>query len=224
MDKAILGRKLGMTSIFDETGLSVPVTVVAAGPMKVVRKKTPERDGYSAVLCSFEEVSKGKEKDKNGKDVTVYKQNKAETGVYKKAGVEPGKILREFKFADPDKFEVGSEITCEIFAGGDMVDVSAVSKGHGFSGVIKRWNQRRLKMTHGTGPVHRSVGSTGANSTPSKVIKGLHMPGRFGHDNVTIQNLKVVKVDAARGVLLIRGAVPGPKGGLVTVKQTKKSK
>ena len=210
MDKAILGRKLGMTSIFDESGLSIPVTVVAAGPMKVVRKKTPERDGYSAVLVSFETPNKN--------------QNKAEAGVYKKLGMDSGKILREFKFSDPDKFKEGSEIKCDIFAGGDMVDVSAVSKGHGFSGVIKRWNQRRLKMTHGTGPVHRSVGSTGANSTPSKVIKGLHMPGHYGHDNVTIQNLKIVKVDAARNVLLIRGAIPGPKGALVTVKQSVKSK
>ena len=168
--------------------------------MKVVRKKTPERDGYSAVLVSFEEAGKH--------------QNKAEAGVYKKAGVEAGKILREFKFSQPDKYEVGSEIKCDIFSGGDMVDVSAVSKGHGFSGVIKRWNQRRLKMTHGTG----------ANSTPSKVIKGLHMAGQFGHDNVTIQNLKIVKVDVSRGVLLIRGAIPGPKGGLVTVKETVKSK
>ncbi|WP_251614421.1 50S ribosomal protein L3 [Pumilibacter muris] len=210
MDKAILGRKVGMTSIFDETGLSIAVTVVEAGPMTVVRKKTPERDGYSAVLVSFEDAPKH--------------QNKAEAGVYKKANVASGKILREFKFSQPDKFEVGSKINCDIFAGGDMVDVSAVSKGHGFSGVIKRWNQRRLKMTHGTGPVHRSVGSTGANSTPSKVIKGLHMPGHYGHDNVTIQNLKIVKVDAARNVLLIRGAIPGPKGALVTVKQSVKSK
>ena len=210
MDKAILGRKVGMTSIFDETGLSIAVTVVEAGPMTVVRKKTPERDGYSAVLVSFEDAPKN--------------QNKAEAGVYKKANVPAGKILREFKFSQPDKFEVGSKINCDIFAGGDVVDVSAVSKGHGFSGVIKRWNQRRLKMTHGTGPVHRSVGSTGANSTPSKVIKGLHMPGHYGHDNVTIQNLKIVKVDAARNVLLIRGAIPGPKGALVPEKQSGKSK
>ena len=210
MDKAILGRKLGMTSIFDEQGLCIPVTVVAAGPMRVVRKKTVERDGYAALVVSYEDAPKN--------------QNKPEAGVYKKANVPAGKVLREFKFADLDKYEVGNEIKCDIFAGGDMVDVSAVSKGHGFSGAIKRWNQHRLKMTHGTGPVHRSVGSTGANSTPSKVIKGLHMPGHYGHDNVTIQNLKIVKVDTARGVLLIRGAVPGPKGGLVTVKQTVKSK
>lgn len=210
MEKAIIGRKLGMTSIFDETGICIPVTVIAAGPMRVVRKKTVEKDGYSAVLVSFEEADK--------------QQNKPEAGVYKKAGVAAGKVLKEFQFAQPDKYEVGSEIKCDIFAGGDMVDVSGVSKGHGFSGVIKRWNQHRLKMTHGTGPVHRSLGSTGANSTPSKVIKGLHMPGRYGHDNVTVQNLKIVKVDAGRGVLLIRGAIPGPKGGLVTVRETVKSK
>ena len=148
--------------------------------------------------------------------------NETRTALYKKANVASGKILREFKFSQPDKFEVGSKINCDIFAGGDMVDVSAVSKGHGFSGVIKRWNQRRLKMTHGTGPVHRSVGSTGANSNPSRRIKNLKMPGQYGHENVTIQNLKVVKVDKERNVLLIRGAVPGPKGGLVTVKETVK--
>ena len=210
MDKAILGRKLGMTSIFDEQGLCIPVTVIAAGPMKVVRKKTVERDGYAALVVSYEEAPKN--------------QNKPEAGLYKKLELTPGKILREFKFDDLDKYEVGSEIKCDVFAGGDMVDVFAVSKGHGFSGAIKRWNQHRLKMTHGTGPVHRSVGSTGANSTPSKVIKGLHMPGHYGHDKVTIQNLKIVKVDTARGVLLIKGSVPGPKGGLVTVRETVKKK
>lgn len=210
MEKAIIGRKLGMTSIFDETGICVPVTVIAAGPMRVVRKKTAEKDGYGAVLVSFEDAGKN--------------QNKPEAGVYKKAGVAAGKVLKEFQFSEPDKYEIGSEIKCDIFAGGDMVDVSGISKGHGFSGVIKRWNQRRLKMTHGTGPVHRSVGSTGANSTPSKVIKGLHMPGHYGHDNVTVQNLKIVKVDVNRNVLLIRGAIPGPKGGLVTVRETVKSK
>ena len=210
MEKAIIGRKLGMTSIFDETGICVPVTVIAAGPARVVRKKTVEKDGYDAVLVSFEEAPKT--------------QNQPEAGVYKKAGVPAGKVLKEFKFANPDKYEVGSEIKCDIFADGDMVDVCGVSKGHGFSGVIKRWNQRRLKMTHGTGPVHRSVGSTGANSTPSKVIKGLHMPGHYGHDQVTVQNLKIVKVDANRNVLLVRGAIPGPKGGLVTVRETVKAK
>ena len=208
MEKAIIGRKLGMTSIFDETGICIPVTVIAAGPARVVRKKTVEKDGYDAILVSFEEAPKT--------------QNQPEAGVYKKANVPAGKVLKEFKFSNPDKFEIGSEIKCDIFADGDMVDVCGISKGHGFSGVIKRWNQRRLKMTHGTGPVHRSVGSTGANSTPSKVIKGLHMPGHYGHDKVTVQNLKIVKVDANRNVLLVRGAIPGPKGGLVTVRETVK--
>ena len=211
MEKAILGRKLGMTQIFDETGLMIPVTVVEAGPMTVVRKKTVERDGYNAAVVAFEEIREDK-------------LNKPEAGAFKKAGVAPKRVLRELRLNDCDKFEVGSDIKCDIFTDGEMVAVSGVSKGHGFSGAIKRWNQHRLKMSHGTGPVHRSVGSTGANSTPSKVIKGLHMPGQFGHDNVTVQNLKVVKVDAERNVLLIRGAVPGPKGGLITVKTAVKSK
>lgn len=209
MEKAILGRKLGMTQVFDETGLMVPVTVIEAGPMTVVRKKTVERDGYSAVVVAFEDM----------KEKAV---NKPEAGAFKKANVGPKRFVKEFKYDNADAYEAGKEIKCDIFANGDMVDVSGVTRGRGFTGVIKRWNQRRLKMTHGTGPVHRSVGSTGANSTPSKVIKGLHMAGQYGHENVTIQNLKVVKVDKERGVLLIRGAVPGPKGGLVTVKETVK--
>lgn len=209
MEKAILGRKLGMTQIFDETGLMIPVTVIEAGPMTVLRKKTAERDGYSAVVVAYEDV----------KEARV---NKPQTGEFKKAGVAPKRFIREFKFDNADSYETGKEIKCDIFANGDMVDVSGVTRGRGFTGVIKRWNQRRLKMTHGTGPVHRSVGSTGANSTPSKVIKGLHMPGQYGHENVTVLNLKIVRVDSERNVLLVRGAVPGPKGGLVTVRQTVK--
>ena len=211
MEKAILGRKLGMTQIFDETGLMIPVTVVEAGPMTVVRKKTVERDGYNAAVVAFE-------------DIREDKLNKPEMGTFKKAGVPAKRIIKELRLTDCDKLEVGSDIKCDIFSDGEMVDVSGVSKGHGFSGAIKRWNQHRLKMSHGTGPVHRERGSTGANSTPSKVIKGLHMAGQFGHDNVTVQNLKVVKVDVERNVLLIRGAVPGPKGGLITVRDAVKSK
>ena len=209
MEKAILGRKLGMTQIFDETGLMIPVTVIEAGPMTVVRKKTTERDGYNAVVVAYEDVKESR-------------INKPQVGELKKAGVTAKRFIREFKFDNADSFEAGKEIKCDIFANGDMVDVSGVTRGRGFSGVIKRWNQRRLKMTHGTGPVHRSVGSTGANSTPRKVIKGLHMPGQYGHENVTVLNLKVVRVDSERNVLLVRGAVPGPKGGLVTVRQTVK--
>ncbi|MDE6966234.1 MAG: 50S ribosomal protein L3 [Clostridiales bacterium] len=209
MKKAILGKKLGMTQIFGENDVAIPVTVVQCGPMTVVDTRTVERNGYSAVVCAFEEIKEGK-------------LNKPEAGLYKKAKAKPARYLREFRFEDADAYEVGKVIDCTIFGDGDMVDVSGVTKGRGFTGVIKRWNHHRLKMTHGTGPVHRSVGSTGANSNPSRRIKNLKMPGQYGHENVTIQNLKVVKVDKARGVLLIRGAVPGPKGGLVTVKETVK--
>ena len=209
MKKAILGKKLGMTQIFDETGLMIPVTVVEAGPMTVVRNKTVDRDGYKATVVAFE-------------DIAERKVNKPENGMFKKAGVSAKRYVKEFKYeAD---YEVGATIDCTMFTAGDVVDVAGVTKGRGFSGAIKRWNQHRLKMTHGTGPVHRSLGSTVANSTPSNVIKGLHMAGQYGHENVTIQNLKIVKVDAEKNVLLIHGAVPGPKGGLVTVKESVKSK
>lgn len=209
MKKAILGKKLGMTQIFGENDVAVPVTVVLCGPMTVVDKRTAERNGYSAVVCAFEEIKEGK-------------LNKPEAGLYKKNKVKPARHLREFRYENAESYEIGNVIDCTMFEEGDMVDVSGVTKGRGFTGVIKRWNHHRLKMTHGTGPVHRSVGSTGANSNPSRRIKNLKMPGQYGHENVTIQNLKVVKVDKARGVLLIRGAVPGPKGGLVTVKETVK--
>lgn len=208
MKKAILGKKLGMTQIFDETGIMIPVTVVEAGPMTVVRNKTVESDGYKATVVAFW-------------DVAERKVNKPEIGTYKKANVTPMKYMKEFKY--DDEYEVGATITCEMFAAGDHVDVSGITKGKGFSGAIKRWNQHRLKMTHGTGPVHRSLGSTGANSTPSKVIKGLHMAGQYGHENVTILNLTVVKVDAEKNVLLLKGAVPGPKNGLVAVRESVKA-
>lgn len=208
MKKAILGKKLGMTQIFDETGLMIPVTVVEAGPMTVLRNKTVESDGYKATVVAFE-------------DLTEKKTGKPEAGAFKKANISPKKYIKEFKY--DDEYEVGATITCEMFAAGDHVDVSGVTKGRGFSGAIKRWNQHRLKMTHGTGPVHRSLGSTGANSTPSKVIKGLHMAGQYGHENVTILNLEVVKVDAAKNVLLLKGAVPGPKNGLVALRESIKA-
>ena len=209
MKKAILGKKLGMTQIFGENDVAVPVTVVLCGPMTVVDKRTQEKNGYSAVVCAFGDIKESR-------------VNKPETGLFKKAGVKPARYLRELRYENEDSYNVGSVIDCTMFEDGDMVDVSGVTKGRGFSGVIKRWNHHRLKMTHGTGPVHREVGSTGANSNPSRRIKNLKMPGQYGHENVTIQNLKVVKVDKARGVLLIRGAVPGPKGGLVTVRETVK--
>ena len=208
MKKAILGKKLGMTQIFDETGIMIPVTVIEAGPMTVLRNKTVESDGYKATVVAFE-------------DLPEKKVGKPEAGAFKKANVGPKKYIKEFKY--DDEYEIGATITCEMFAAGDHVDVSGVTKGKGFSGAIKRWNQHRLKMTHGTGPVHRSLGSTGANSTPSKVIKGLHMAGQYGHENVTILNLEVVKVDAGKNVLLLKGAVPGPKDGLVAVRESVKA-
>lgn len=208
MKKAILGKKLGMTQIFDETGIMIPVTVIEAGPMTVLRNKTVESDGYKATVVAFE-------------DLPEKKFGKPEAGAFKKANVGPKKYIKEFKY--DDEYEIGATITCEMFAAGDHVDVSGVTKGKGFSGAIKRWNQHRLKMTHGTGPVHRSLGSTGANSTPSKVIKGLHMAGQYGHENVTILNLEVVKVDAGKNVLLLKGAVPGPKNGLVAVRESVKA-
>ena len=204
--KAILGKKLGMTQVFTDDGLVIPVTVVEAGPMTVVQKKTEEVDGYSAVVCAF---------DKKTKNVT-----KPQKGIYDKAKVEPCKVLREFDL-DGD-LEVGAVVKADIFASGDKVDVSGLTKGHGFSGVIKRWNQHRLKMTHGTGPVHREVGSMSANSTPSRVFKNKHLPGQYGNEKVTIQNLEVVKVDADRNLLYIKGNVPGAKGAVLTIRQTVK--
>ncbi|MCL2255258.1 MAG: 50S ribosomal protein L3 [Firmicutes bacterium] len=209
MEKAILGRKIGMTQIFDETGLRVPVTVVEAGPMTVVRHKTQERDGYEAVLFAFEEIREDK-------------LNSPERGLFKKNKLATKRYLKEFRLNEPGKYEVGTDVKVDIFTNGDMVDVSGTSKGHGFTGAVKRHNKARLKMTHGTGPVHRSLGSTGANSNPSKKIKNLKMAGQMGNEKVTIQNLQIVKVDADRNVLLIKGAVPGPKGGLVTVCNTVK--
>ncbi len=208
MEKAILGKKVGMTQIFSEKGEAVPVTVVKAGPVTVIQVKTPEKDGYGAVKVAFEDIDKKR-------------VNKPDMGQFKKAGCTPKRYLRELKL-DKTDYELGSEIKCDSFSVGDMVDVTGVTKGHGFSGTIKRWNHHRLKMTHGVGPVHREVGSTGANSTPSRKIKGLKSPGRYGHERVTIQNLEIVKVDAARDVILIRGAIPGPRGSLVTVKSTVK--
>ena len=208
MEKAILGKKVGMTQIFSEKGEAVPVTVVKAGPVTVIQVKTLEKDGYSAVKVAFEDIDKKR-------------VNRPDMGQFKKAGCSPKRYLRELKL-DKTDFELGSEIKCDTFVTGDMVDVTGITKGHGFSGTIKRWNHHRLKMTHGVGPVHREVGSTGANSTPSRKIKGLKSPGRYGHERVTIQNLEIVKVDSARDVLLIRGAIPGPRGSLVTVKSTVK--
>ena len=212
MNKAIIGRKVGMTQIFDENGKVVPVTVVEAGPCTVVQEKTVENDGYSALKLGFIET--------NEKALT-----KPELGQFKKAGVKPHKVLKEVRVANAETFAVGAELKADVFAAGERVDVSGVTKGHGFTGVIKRWNQHRLKETHGVGPVHREPGSMGANSSPSRVFKQKHLAGQYGVENVTIQNLEVVKVDLNRNVLLIKGAIPGAKGSIVTVSDSvKKSK
>ena len=209
MKKAILGKKLGMTQIFTPDGLVVPVTVVEAGPCAVVRKKTIDKDGYEALVVAFSQTKENR-------------LNKPQLGVLKKANIGPHKILREFKFEDASGFEIGSEIKADIFSEGDIVDVSGTTRGRGFTGTIQRWNAHRLKMTHGVGPVHREVGSMGANSTPSRVFKNKKMPGQYGAEKVTIQNLEIVKVDSERNILLVKGCLPGPKGSIVTIKEAVK--
>ena len=209
MNKAIIGRKAGMTQVFTAEGKVIPVTVIEAGPCPVVQIKTVEKDGYAALKLGFDETN-----EKN--------LNKPELGQFKKAGVKPCKVLKEFRLADLSSYSVGGTVTADVFAAGDRVDVHGVTKGHGFSGVIKRWNQHRLKETHGVGPVHREPGSMGANSTPSRVFKNKRLPGHYGVENVTIQNLEVVRVDVTRNCILIKGSVPGPEGSVVTINDTVK--
>ena len=209
MNKAIIGKKLGMTQVFMADGTMVPVTVVKAGPCTVVQKKTVERDGYFAIQLGFDEVPERK-------------LNKPELGHLKVASAKPVRVLKEFKLDNPDQYTAGQQIDCSVFAADDMVDVTGTTKGRGFTGVIKRWNQGRLKETHGVGPVHREVGSMGANSTPSRVLPGKKMPGQYGVEQVTVLNLKVVKVDTERGVLLIKGAIPGAKNSVVYIRNAVK--
>ena len=213
MKKAILGRKLGMTQQFLPDGRLVPVTVVQAGPCTVVQKKTPESDGYQAVQVSFEEYPENRAKKL---------VNKPETGHFKKAGVAPARFLREFRFEDVSSYEVGQTLACSQFQAGDLVDVTGTSKGHGFTGVIYRWNQSRGPMAHGS-KYHRGVGAMAANSTPSRVFKNKKMSGHYGAERVTVQNLEVIGVDAERNLLLIKGAVPGPKKGLLIVRDAIKA-
>ncbi|MBQ7039473.1 MAG: 50S ribosomal protein L3 [Clostridia bacterium] len=210
MKKAILGTKLGMTQLFDENGKIIPVTVVEAGPCVVVQKKTTDNDGYNAVQVGF--------MDKKEKHT-----NKPEEGHFKKAGVSAKRFLKEFKLENAAEMNVGDEIKVDTFAAGDKIDVTGTSKGHGYAGAIKRHGFSRLKETHGTGPVHRHAGSMGACSSPSRVFKGKKLPGHMGVDTVTVQNLDVVSVDVEKNLLLVRGAVPGPKGGLLIVKDSVKA-
>ena len=209
MKKAIIGKKLGMTQVFTPEGAVIPVTVVEAGPCPVVQVKNNEKDGYDAVVVAFEKQK-------------AQRVNKPMTGAFKKAGTDCYKFVKELKFENANEYNLGQEIKADIFAEGDKVDVTGTTRGRGFTGVIQRWNQHRLKMTHGTGPVHREVGSMGANSTPSRVFKNKHMPGHYGVERVTIQNLEIVKVDASRNVLLVKGCIPGPKGSVVTIREAVK--
>ena len=204
MQKGIIGKKIGMTQIFDEAGKVIPVTVVEAGPCVVVQKKTVENDGYASVQLGFGEI--------NEKNVT-----KPMKGHFAKADAAVKRILKEFRLEDTESVNVGDILKADTFAIGDIIDVSGTSKGKGFQGTIKRNNNSRLKETHGTGPVHRHAGSMCACSSPSRIFKGKALPGHMGAEKVTVQNLEVVKVDAENNLIAIKGAVPGPKGGIVVI-------
>ena len=209
MKKAIIGKKIGMTQIFDENGKVVPVTVVEAGPCVVVQKKTSDNDGYEAIQVGFEEI----------REKLV---NKPRKGHFAKAGTTLRRTLKEFRLEDISQYEVGQEIKADVFEVGDKVDVSAVSKGKGFQGVIKRWNQQRGPMTHGS-KFHRAPGSMGASSDPSRTFKNKRMPGHMGSVNTTVINLEVVKVIAEKNLILIKGGIPGPNKGRVVIKDSARS-
>jgi large subunit ribosomal protein L3 len=224
MTKAILATKVGMTQIFNEDGIMVPVTVLEAGPCYVTQVKTVENDGYSAVQVSFaDKEEKVVNKDATGKKEVRRRHgvNKAEMGHFAKAGVSGKRYVSEFKYENAADYNLADEIKADMFAVGDKVDATAISKGKGFQGAIKRHGQSRGPMTHGS-KFHRHAGSNGAASSPSKVFKGKKMPGHMGHEQITVQNLEVIKVDAEKNLILVKGAVPGPKKGLVTIKETVK--
>ncbi|NLM75758.1 MAG: 50S ribosomal protein L3 [Clostridiaceae bacterium] len=210
MKKCMLGRKLGMTQIFNEDGVVIPVTVISAGPLTVIRKKTEEVDGYNAIQVGFE-------------DIPERKVNKPLKGLFEKAKVSPKRHLKEFRLDDISAYNPGDEIKVEdMFQSGDKVDITGISKGKGFAGTTKRYGTARGPMSHGSG-YHRGIGSMGAVSDPSRIFKGKKMPGHMGAERVTVQNLSVVRVDAERGLLLVKGAVPGPKGGLLIIKDSVKA-
>ncbi len=210
MKKGIIGKKLGMTQIFDENGSVIPVTVIEAGPCTVVQKKTEENDGYSAVQLGFEEIQEKR-------------LNKPAAGHFKKAGVKTHRHLKEFRLENAAELNPGDVIAADTFAAGDKVDITGITKGHGYTGSIKRWNHHILRMTHGTGPVHRQPGSMGANSTPSRIYKNKKMAGQYGNEQVTILNLEVVKVDAEKSIIAVKGAVPGARGGIVFLRNSVKA-
>ena len=207
--KAIIGKKVGMSQIFDEKGHVIPVTVIEAGPCVVTQKKTSEKDGYEAVQLGYE-------------DIREAKLSKPELGHLNKAGVSPKKYLREFALDNGSELELGAVIKADMFQVGDFVDVTGTTKGHGYQGVVKRWNAGRGRMTHGGGPVHRHAGSMGSTTDPSRIFKGKIGAGQMGCDQVTIQNLDIVKVDPELNMIAVRGAIPGPKGGIVLVRSAVK--
>lgn len=207
LSKAIIGKKVGMTQLFDENGKVIPVTVIEAGPCTVVQKKTSSKEGYDSVQFGFDKVEEKK-------------LNKPLLGHLKKAELEPMKVLKEFRLEDAAGMNAGDTLKADVFAQGDKVDVVGISKGKGYSGVVKRWGQRVQCHSHGVGPIHRSPGSMGANTDPSRVLPGKHLAGHMGVEQVTIQNLEVVKVDAEKNIIAVRGAVPGPRGGIVFIKNT----
>jgi large subunit ribosomal protein L3 len=206
MNKGIIGKKIGMTQIFDEKGNVIPVTVIEAGPCVVVQKKTVENDGYSAVQLGFEEVAERK-------------LNKAEKGHFAKANVALKRHLKEFRLDDAENMNVGDEVKADVFAAGECVDITGISKGHGYTGAIVRWNLHKLRMTHGVGPVHRQSGSMGVID-PARIFKNKKMAGQWGHEQVTTLNLNVVKIDVEKNLIAVKGAVPGPKGGIVFIRST----
>ena len=210
MKKGIIGKKLGMTQIFAEDGSVIPVTVIEAGPCFVTQKKTNETDGYEAVQLAFS-------------DLLEKLVNKPRAGHFKKAGVSPKRHLKEFRLDDISAMNVGDVVAADTFASGDKVDITGITKGHGYSGVVKRWNAHKLRMTHGVGPVHRQPGSMGANSSPSRIFKNKIMPGQYGNEQVTVLNLEVVKVDTEKNLIAVKGAVPGAKGGIVFIRDSVKA-
>ena len=209
MKKGIIGKKIGMTQIFDEMGKVIPVTVIEAGPCVIVQKKTVESDGYNALQVGFG-------------DLKPAKVNKPMQGHFAKGDVAAKRVLKEFRMENVDDANVGDILKADVFADGEIVDVTGTSKGKGFQGTIKRFNNARLKETHGTGPVHRHAGSMGACSTPSRIFKGKGMPGHMGSERVTVQNLVIAKVDAENNLIAVKGAVPGPKGGTVVIRNSVK--
>ena len=209
MKKGIIGKKLGMTQIFDEKGNVVPVTLIEAGPCAVAQKKTIENDGYAAIQLAYEDAKE--------KHLT-----KAELGHFKKAGISPKKHLKEFRLEDTSAYEAGSVVTVDTFAAGEKVDITGITKGRGYTGAIKRWNLHKLRMTHGVGPVHRQSGSMGVID-PARIFKNKKMAGQYGNEQVTVQNLSVVKIDAEKNLIAVKGAVPGAKGGIVFIRDSVKA-